>query len=163
MARHTHTRWPGGGRGFVRPASLTSLWSTAPFLQNNSVGEFNDDPSVEGRLKSFDNSIRQMLWPERRRTDDKLKSMIPGPSYIQRTTAVSYISRCRTATCRANLLGWSEWLQNWLEDLLPWAFNPYGDLQIGPIPKGTPVNRSPTSSSWRRARERRTRTRTSRS
>ena len=27
---------PGGGRGFTRPASLVSLWSTAPFLQNNS-------------------------------------------------------------------------------------------------------------------------------
>ncbi len=128
----------GGGRGFVRPASLTSLWSTAPFLQNNSVGEFNDDPSVEGRLKSFDNSIRQMLWPERRRTDDKLKSVIPGPSYIQRTTAVSYIS-VPYGYLPGELLGWSEWLQNLLGDLLPWAFNPSG-LRIGPIPKGFPVN-----------------------
>ncbi len=31
---------PGGGRGYTRPASLVSLWSTAPFLQNNSVGPF---------------------------------------------------------------------------------------------------------------------------
>lgn len=28
----------GNGRGYVRPASLVSLWSTAPYLQNNSVG-----------------------------------------------------------------------------------------------------------------------------
>ena len=28
----------GNGRGYVRPASLVSLWSTAPFLLNNSVG-----------------------------------------------------------------------------------------------------------------------------
>jgi len=28
---------PGGGRGYTRPASLISLWSTAPYLQNNSV------------------------------------------------------------------------------------------------------------------------------
>src|ERR1043166_4210203 len=29
---------PGGGRGFTRPASLVSLWSTSPYLLNNSVG-----------------------------------------------------------------------------------------------------------------------------
>ena len=29
---------PAGGRGYIRPASLVSLWSTAPFLQNNTVG-----------------------------------------------------------------------------------------------------------------------------
>jgi hypothetical protein len=28
---------PAGGRGYTRPASLISLWSTAPFLLNNSV------------------------------------------------------------------------------------------------------------------------------
>ena len=38
---------PGGGRGFTRPASLVSLWSTAPFLQNNSVGPFR--PESVGR------------------------------------------------------------------------------------------------------------------
>ena len=31
----------GNGRGYIRPASLVSLWSTAPFLLNNSVG-YND-------------------------------------------------------------------------------------------------------------------------
>src|SRR4029434_5513554 len=30
---------PAGGRGYIRPASLVSLWSTAPYLQNNTVGE----------------------------------------------------------------------------------------------------------------------------
>ena len=28
----------GNGRGYIRPASLVSLWSTAPYLLNNSVG-----------------------------------------------------------------------------------------------------------------------------
>ncbi len=28
----------GNGRGYVRPASLVSLWSTAPYFQNNSLG-----------------------------------------------------------------------------------------------------------------------------
>src|SRR4030095_11747381 len=40
---------PGGGRGFTRPASLVSLWSTAPFLQNNSVGRVDPGPSGAGR------------------------------------------------------------------------------------------------------------------
>ena len=28
----------GGGRGYIRPASLVSLWSTAPYMLNNAVG-----------------------------------------------------------------------------------------------------------------------------
>ena len=50
---------PGGGRGYVRPASLVSLWSSAPYLQNNSVGKFNGDPSVDGRMKAFEDGIEQ--------------------------------------------------------------------------------------------------------
>ena len=60
---------PGGGRGYTRPASLISLWSTAPFLLNNSVGKFNPSPSVEGRMESFQDSIEKMLWPEKRDKD----------------------------------------------------------------------------------------------
>ena len=80
---------PADGRGYTRPASLISLWSTAPYLLNNSVGTFNPDPSVEGRLASFDDSIRQMLWPERRQKDSLVPSL---PGYIQRTTARSSLS-----------------------------------------------------------------------
>ena len=36
---------PDGGRGYTRPASLVSIWSTAPFLLNNSLGDFNPSPS----------------------------------------------------------------------------------------------------------------------
>ena len=60
---------PAGGRGYIRPASLVSLWSTAPFLQNNTVGPFEWSPSVEARMRSFEASIEQMLWPERREKD----------------------------------------------------------------------------------------------
>ncbi len=31
-------KMPAGGRGYTRPPSLISLWSTAPFLLNNTVG-----------------------------------------------------------------------------------------------------------------------------
>ena len=50
-----------GGRGYIRPASLTSLWSTAPFLQNNTVGKFKADPSIAARMEAFDDAIEQML------------------------------------------------------------------------------------------------------
>src|SRR3954466_4346791 len=30
---------PGGGRGFTRPGSLVSLWSSPRYLLNNSVGD----------------------------------------------------------------------------------------------------------------------------
>jgi hypothetical protein len=82
---------PGGGRGYVRPASLTSEWSSAPFLQNNSVGKFNWNPSVESRMDSFNDSIEKMLWPEKRDTDPYIGKQIPGPSLILRTTATSKI------------------------------------------------------------------------
>lgn len=57
---------PGGGRGYYRPASHISLWATAPFLHNNTLGVFREDPSVAGRLVQFSDSIRRMLWSSRR-------------------------------------------------------------------------------------------------
>jgi hypothetical protein len=52
---------PGGGRGYYRPASLVSVWATAPLLHNNSVGIFNNDPSVEGRYRAFCDAIQKLL------------------------------------------------------------------------------------------------------
>jgi len=128
---------PAGGRGYVRPASLVSLWSTAPYLQNNSVGSFNGDPSVEGRLRAFDDGIRQMLWPERRAKDPIVGDKIPGPSQIYRTTARSYL-RVPAGYLPEALQNAGDW--GLLNHLAPWFFNPEGDLVIGPIPKGVPVN-----------------------
>lgn len=61
---------PDGGRGFLRPASLISLWSSAPFLQNNTLGKFDDRGTVEGRMLSFDDSIHKLLNPEQRANPD---------------------------------------------------------------------------------------------
>ena len=48
-----------------RTASLTSIWATAPFLHNNSVGVFVKDPSVQGRMTAFNDAIDvKMLWPD---------------------------------------------------------------------------------------------------
>ncbi len=83
---------PDGGRGFIRPASLVSVWSTAPFLQNNTVGPFEWSPSIDARMRSFQQSIEQMLWPERRRKDD-LFAKITGPTvgWIDRITEDSFL------------------------------------------------------------------------
>ena len=118
---------PAGGRGYTRPPSLVSLWSTAPFLLNNSVGHFEESPSVEARLRSFEDSIHKMLWPEDRDQDEELGSRIPG--MIQRTTQTSYI---KIAT---------GYLPDALQSLVRESelLDENKNLVIGPIPKGTPV------------------------
>ncbi|MGH7783283.1 MAG: hypothetical protein ACREO5_05540, partial [Candidatus Binatia bacterium] len=128
-------RLPAGGRGYTRVPSLISLWSTAPFLLNNSVGKFRWEPSVEARMDSFKDSIQQMLWPEKRKKDDILGDKVPG--YIYRTTATSYIQAPAgyLPAVLDKLLSWGDWLHN----LFPWLFNE-GMVKIGPIPKGTPVS-----------------------
>jgi len=57
---------PGGGRGYYRTASLTAIWATAPYLHNNSVGNFIKDPTVQGRMTAFTDGMVKLLWPERR-------------------------------------------------------------------------------------------------
>jgi len=123
---------PAGGRGYTRPASLISAWSTAPFLQNNSVGKFNASPSVEARMKSFQSSIEQMLWPELRDKDPVLGNKIPG--VIDRTTAQSYLW-----VAAGYLPEFLHNLQGPLERFFPSIFGD-GGVRIGPIPKGTPVD-----------------------
>ncbi|HEV2200497.1 MAG TPA: hypothetical protein VGR73_11810 [Bryobacteraceae bacterium] len=132
---------PGGGRGFTRPASLVSLWSTAPFLLNNSVGKFNEMPSVDARMDSFNDSIQKMLWPEKRERDSAIGSKLlspvngmPLPSAMARTTQTSFLRVAR----------------GYLPDSLSSLAGPFGkffpslltngNIEIGPIPKGTPVN-----------------------
>jgi hypothetical protein len=146
---------PAGGRGYTRPASLISLWSTAPFLLNNSVGKssepkmcnysdpkkgeyicnYNPNPSVQKRMEYFDDAITKMLWPEKRDKDSVLGDKVPG--VIDRTTQTSYL---RIAPGYV-----PEGLQNWGKWLLPSIFKKNdieeerGGIEIGPIPKGTPV------------------------
>jgi hypothetical protein len=125
---------PAGGRGYTRPASLISLWSTAPFLLNNTVGLFNGDPSVKGRMAAFQDGIEKMLWPEKRDKDPQLGAKIPGPSLIDRTTASSYL-RVPSGYIPAFLRK-----QRFLAERLTPAILGEGGIEIGPIPKGTPVN-----------------------
>jgi hypothetical protein len=123
---------PGGGRGYTRPASLISLWSTAPYLLNNAVGRFVVDPSVQGRMTSFQNSIEQMLWPEKREKDAVLGSKIPGK--IDRTTATSFL-RVPAGYLPEKLQG----MLGFWGRVFPNLFGEDG-IEIGPFPAGMPVN-----------------------
>ncbi len=108
---------PGGGRGYTRVPSLVSVWSSAPYLLNNSLGPHEADPSVAARMRSFERSIELLLWPELREP------------YVARTTAVSWL-KVGVAYLRSpldQLVGFfSRWFGN-------------GVIEIGPIPAGTPV------------------------
>lgn len=62
----------GNGPGYYRPASLVSVWATAPLLHNNALGMYIPDSdearrvSVEGRLAMFDDAIEKLLWKDKR-------------------------------------------------------------------------------------------------
>jgi len=64
---------PGGGPGYYRPASLISLWATAPYLHNNTLGTYNHDPSLKGRVAAFEDGIDKLLWKSKR---------VPGQNHI---------------------------------------------------------------------------------
>ncbi len=124
---------PAGGRGYTRVPSLISVWSTAPFLLNNTVGPFDTSPSVEARMKVFEASIEQMLWPEKRERDSVLGNKVPGT--IDRTTARSNITIPLGYVPEA-----LQPLQGTLHRWFPRLVSEGGDIVLGPIPKGVPVN-----------------------
>jgi hypothetical protein len=104
----------GGGPGYYRVPSLVSIWTSAPFFNNNALGEFTGDPSVEGRIKAFNDAVQKLLWPEKRL----------GKNSIWRTQD----------ECALSLR----------KEFVPLALRPSADpdgwIRIGPIPKGTPIN-----------------------
>lgn len=109
---------PNGGPGYYRTPSLISMWATAPFLHNNSLGKFNGDPSTKGRLEAFQDGIEKLLWPEKRL----------GRDSIWRTTAESVLEVP------------GEYIPEELRKLLGAQIDRDGVFRLGPIPKGTPIN-----------------------
>lgn len=83
---------PGGGRGYYRTAALNSMWATAPFLHNNSIGDgpIGIDPAtgeefldaryitIEGRLELFEKAMDELLNPEKRPLKVKVTSADSG-------------------------------------------------------------------------------------
>ena len=146
---------PGGGLGYTRPASLISVWATAPYLLNNSLGylnpkdpritedgfEYSPYPTVEERLESFEDGIRKLLWLETRRGNISYQTasgkMVPG--WVDLTDETSYL--------RVPKGFLPDWLQKpglmgklsgHLSDIK--GKDKEEGIELGPIPKGTPVN-----------------------
>jgi hypothetical protein len=156
---------PAGGRGYTRPASLVSLWSTAPFLLNNTVGrldptapddKYNPAPTTEKRMAAFEDGIEKMLWPEKREKDSVLakafadRNIDDFPGVIDRTTKRSYIviKSGFVPDEFKSLVGWGEWIfpsifgegHDCPDDPENVLERERGDVVIGPIPPGTPVS-----------------------
>ncbi|MFV8817349.1 c-type cytochrome [Haliea sp. E17] len=127
---------PAGGRGYTRPASLVSVWSTAPFLLNNSLGKFNWSGSVDDRVDSFRDSIEKLLWPELRSGDFTVvtASGKEHPGVIDRTEGRTFLR-----ISKGYLPEFLAPLQGFFARWLPWIADEDG-ISIGPIPPGTPIN-----------------------
>ena len=84
-------------------------------------------------MRSFDASIQQMLWPEKRLRDAELGDKVEG--VIDRTTARSYIFIPKSfVPALPGAAGAEE--QRLLEKLV----DAQGNISLGPIPQGMPVN-----------------------
>ncbi len=124
-----------GGRGYIRPASLVSLWSTAPFLQNNTVGHFEWSPAVDARMRSFQDSIEQMLWPEKRDKDALFANENgPGVGVIDRITVDSYLD-----VSEGYIPDYLRPFVNVGRRLFPFITGNGYSVKVGPFPKGMPV------------------------
>lgn len=77
-----------GGPGYMRPPSLISVWATAPYFHNNTLGIFNWDPSVKGRLEAFEDGIEKLLNNSARpsyKRDAKGQVLFPHPGDLRFT------------------------------------------------------------------------------
>ncbi len=132
---------PAGGRGYTRPPSLISLWSTAPYGLSNSVGRFRYEATVEARMDSFDDSIRQWLWPETRKTDVDRVRELGLPESVAQPKLKGYMYRTTEKSWLKVPLGYlpdilsKRPVSGIIEELVD-----DGNLTIGPIPAGTPIN-----------------------
>jgi hypothetical protein len=100
---------------FYRTPTLVSIWATAPYLHNNSLGLYNADPSLAGRMAAYEDGMTRLLWPERRLG---ARSMVVTTQDSKLPDFVSMLSKQMTE----------------FSDL------PGLDLDLINVPTGTPVN-----------------------
>lgn len=112
---------PNGGRGYVRVPSLISIWASAPYFHDNSLGRYVDVPSVAGRMEAFQDAIEKLLWPANRL----------GLGSVYRTTAESWLVIDRDALPPPLFAALRAGGVIGPQDRM---------LRIGPIPEGTPIN-----------------------
>lgn len=157
----------GNGRGYLRPASLISLWSTAPFLSNNSVG-YDDNgnyprASASGSqgadyydsnghercpAASSDDPYLPCVANRMKVFDRSIRQMLnPETRSMDRLTQVpvpGYIYRTTAPSCLMIPAGfmpeWERRLAGPVHWLAPWAIDQKGGIALGPLPKDFPVN-----------------------
>ena len=126
---------PAGGRGYTRVPSLISLWSTAPFLLNNSVGKFNSNPrSKRAWIRS--------TTPSKRCSGRKSATKI---RFSATRCRASSIARPRRAISKSRpdffaAAGKDAQLGRLAATAGFPGFLAKEGIEIGPIPKGTPVS-----------------------
>jgi hypothetical protein len=100
---------------YYRTPTLVSIWATAPYFHNNSVGIYNGDPSVAGRMAAYEDGMTKLLWPEKRL----------GTKSVKVTTEDSKLPDVFPM----------------LNQLMPgFADLPGLDVDLLRVPKGTPIN-----------------------
>jgi len=102
-------------KSFYRTPPLVSIWATAPYLHNNSVGVYTGDPSVAGRMAAYEDGMTKLLSPELRL----------GTKSIKVTTEDSRLPD----------------VFSMLKVLMPeFSDLPGMELDLMRVPKGTPIN-----------------------
>ena len=100
---------------YYRTPTLVSVWATAPYLHNNSVGIYTGDPSIAGRMAAYEDGMTKLLWPQQRL----------GTKSVKVTTEDSKLPD----------------LFPMLKELLPeFADLPGLNVDLLRVPKGTPIN-----------------------
>jgi len=133
----TNSHWtvPGNGRGYYRPPSLVSVWSSAPLLHNNAVGRHVHGISVDERMEAFNDAITKLLWPEKRAgAAGNHDGAIGQSTSLWLTTKESWL---RVPDSYIDSRALRRLLRSHYEvDPKTGAKS----FVFGPIPKGTPVN-----------------------
>ncbi|RYZ89207.1 MAG: hypothetical protein EOP04_07415 [Proteobacteria bacterium] len=101
-----------GASAFYRTPTLVSIWATAPFLHNNSVGDYLANPSLANRVARYEDAMTKLLWPEKRRGIKSIKVTSEDTSFPD-----LFPQMVRTV--------------KWLDGL---------SLKLLFLPKGTPIN-----------------------
>ena len=133
----TTSKWkvPSPGRGYYRPPSLVSLWSSAPYLHHNVVGKHVHGVSVDQRMEAFKDGITKMLWPEKRGGKEGNQDGADKQSTsLWLTTVESELKM------PASYLKHKPILRFLLRKHRKTDVNGEDYFAFGPIPKGTPVN-----------------------
>ena len=157
----------GNGRGYLRPPSLISLWSTAPFLSNNSVG-YDDYTGYARSSAAGTQSASASAYgndeacptpnpddPDLPCVENRLKvfdrsirqMLNPETRRMDKLTQLpvpGYIYRTTAPSCLMVPSGfvpsWLRSLRGPLHWLAPWVIDKNGGIALGPLPKDYPIN-----------------------